>query len=216
MGMHDMFDRYAHHHHHRLADHEAWMRDCAGRSGRAGRFGDDDGESRGGRGGWGGRHGGRFGGRMFGHGDLRLVLLALISEQPRHGYELIRVIEEMFDGAYAPSPGVVYPTLTLLEDMGHASVAVGEGGKKQYTITDEGRAWLEENRDAVDAVMARMQAAAKMASRMAAPMAIREAMHTLRHALSAHPGPWSPAEAKRVLGIIKRAADEIVGGGTPR
>jgi DNA-binding PadR family transcriptional regulator len=153
---------------------------------------------------------------MFGHGDLRLVLLALISEQPRHGYELIRVIEEMFDGAYAPSPGAVYPTLTLLEDMGHASVAVGEGGKKQYTITDEGRAWLEENRPAVDAVMARMQAAAKMASRMAAPMAIREAMHTLRHALSAHPGPWSPAEAKRVLGIIKRAADEIVGGGTPR
>lgn len=212
MRMHDMFDHH-HHHHHRFADSDASIRDCAGRGSR---FGNDDGEGRGGRGSWGGRHGGRFGGRMFGHGDLKLVLLALISEQPRHGYELIRVIEEMFDGAYAPSPGAVYPTLTLLEDMGHASVAVGEGGKKQYTITDEGRAYLEENREAVDAVMARMQAAAKMASRMAAPMALREAMHTLRHALSAHPGPWSPAEAKRVLGIIKRAADEIVGGGTQR
>lgn len=204
-----------HRHHHpfgRHGDHhfdgiEACMH-MAGRHGRrgGGRFGDDGGFR-------GGRHGGRFGGgRVFAHGELKLVLLALIAEEPRHGYELIRTIEEMFDGNYAPSPGAVYPTLTMLEEMGHARVETSEGNKKRYRITAEGSAYLEDNRLAVEAAMTRMEQAAKMFSRMAAPMAIREAMHTLKHALRSHAGPWTPGEARRVLGIIKRAADEILGG----
>lgn len=215
------------HHHRRFFEHADEVLHHHGRHGRFAAFamGDDDGGGRGSRGGrhggrrggrggpHGGRHGDGFGGgRVFGHGDLKLVLLALIAEQPRHGYELIRTIEEMFDGAYAPSPGAVYPTLTMLEEMGYASVELMDGGKKCYTITDAGRGYLEDNRVEVDAVMARMAAAAKMYSRMAAPMAIREAMHTLKHALGARAAPWTPAEAKRVLGIIKRAANEIIGG----
>ena len=113
MGFRHLFDRHhGHHHHHCHEGRDAWAREAIGMGrgrGRGRGFGDNEGE-----GGWGGM-GGRFrGGRVFGHGDLKLILLALIAEQPRHGYELIRTIEEMFDGAYAPSPGAVYPTLTLL------------------------------------------------------------------------------------------------------
>lgn len=207
--MHPRFSGFGRHHHHPFHDDFDQVMQAAGRRGGRhggrGPFGDHDDD------GFGGPRG-RFGGRVFRHGELKLVLLALIAEQPRHGYELIRNIEDMFDGAYAPSPGAVYPTLTMLEEMGYASVETGDGGKKRYLITDEGRAYLEENRTAVEAAMARMEQAAKMFSRMAAPMAIREAMHALRHALRHHPGPWTPGEAKRVLGIIKRAADEILAG----
>ncbi|HET6586938.1 MAG TPA: PadR family transcriptional regulator, partial [Oleiagrimonas sp.] len=173
--------------------------------GRFGGFGDGEGGFRG------GHRGGRFGGgRVFAHGELKLVLLALIAEHPRHGYELIRTIEEMFDGNYAPSPGAVYPTLTMLEEMDYASVEAGDGGKKRYRITDAGKGFLKENKTSVDAAMARMEQASKMYARMAAPMAIREAVHTLRHALRAH--PWTPGEAKRVVAIIKHAARDIVDG----
>ncbi len=101
------------------------------------------------RGGRGGRGGGEDGPRgrrrMFESGELRLVLLKLIADQPRHGYELIKAIEEMTEGHYAPSPGVVYPTLTLLEDMGHIAAAKSDDSKKVYEATDEGRAHLAEN-----------------------------------------------------------------------
>ena len=206
MGFRHCFDRYHHHHH---EGRDAWAREAMGMGrGRGfGRgFGDD--ESFGGRDGMGGRF---RGGRVFGHGDLKLILLALIAEQPRHGYELIRTIEEMFDGAYAPSPGAVYPTLTLLEEMGHASVESGDG-KKLYAVTEEGKAFLAANKEAVDAVMSRMQHTAKMFARAAAPMALREAMHSLKRALFMHGGPWNAAEVKRVLGIIQKAADEIAQG----
>ena len=206
MGFRHCFDRYHHHHH---EGRDAWAREAMGMGrGRGfGRgFGDD--ESFGGRDGMGGRF---RGGRVFGPGDLKLILLALIAEQPRHGYELIRTIEEMFDGAYAPSPGAVYPTLTLLEEMGHASVESGDG-KKLYAVTDEGKAFLAANKDAVDAVMSRMQHTAQMFARAAAPMALREAMHSLKRALFMHGGPWSAAEVKRVLGIIRKAADDIAQG----
>jgi DNA-binding PadR family transcriptional regulator len=214
MGFRHFFEH--HHHHHSRHGHcrdgfegrEAWAREAMGIGrGRSRRgFGDDEGE-----GGWGGM-GGRFrGGRMFGHGDLKLILLALIAEQPRHGYDLIRTIEEMFDGAYAPSPGAVYPTLTLLEELGHASVQ-SDDGKKLYTITEEGKAFLAENKEAVDAVMSRMEQTAKMFARAAAPMALREAMHNLKRALFMHGGPWNTEEVKRIVDIIKRAVDEIIKG----
>ncbi len=209
MGFRHFFDRHHHHDHHRHHEgREAFIREAMGigRGRGFGRgFGDDEGQGFGGM-------GGRFrGGRVFGHGDLKLILLALIGEQPRHGYELIRTIEEMFDGAYAPSPGAVYPTLTLLEELGHASVTSSDG-KKCYAITDEGKAFLAANKDAVDAVMSRMEATAKMFARAAAPMALREAMHNLKRALFMHGGPWNAAEVKRVRDIIQKAADEIAKG----
>ena len=95
-------------------------------------------------------------GRMFEQGDLRYVVLRLLEEKPRHGYEIIKALEEKFGGAYAPSPGTVYPTLQLLEDLGYAKVVEGNEGKKVYEITDAGRAHLAENRDAVDTIFERI------------------------------------------------------------
>src|SRR6202161_3312143 len=107
--------------------------------------------------GWGGR-GGRHGRsrRMFDSGELRLVLLKLIADQPRHGYDLIRAIEEMTDGAYAPSPGVVYPTLTMLQDMGLIEEQAAEGARKAFAATAEGRAHLAEREEEVAALIERL------------------------------------------------------------
>ena len=120
--------------------------------------------------GWGGRHGLGGGdmvraGRMLAQGDLRLIALALIAEQPRHGYEIIKVLEDKTAGWYSPSPGIVYPTLTYLEEAGYVT-AQTEGTKKLYTITAEGRAHLEDNRDFVDAVLERLAAIGEKVSRM--------------------------------------------------
>jgi DNA-binding PadR family transcriptional regulator len=89
-----------------------------------------------------------------------LVILNLIAEKPRHGYEIIKAIEEQVGGAYSPSPGVIYPTLTLLEELGHVTVSLGDGAKKSHAITAEGRAYLDAHRSAVDALLARMAEAA--------------------------------------------------------
>ncbi|MBV9879398.1 MAG: PadR family transcriptional regulator [Gemmatirosa sp.] len=129
---------------------------CADRRGEFD-FGDFFGVFGGGRprGGPGG-HGGRRG-RMFEQGDLRLVVLRLLAEKPRHGYEIIKALEEQSGGMYAPSPGAVYPTLQLLEELGYAR-SVDEGnGRKMYEITDEGRAHLAEHRSAADDVFDRVR-----------------------------------------------------------
>ena len=159
------------------------------------------------------RGGGRRGGsRMFGHGDLKLLLLALIEQQARHGYELIRIIEDMFHGQYSPSPGAIYPTLTMLEELGYAEVTNEQGGRKLYAITDAGRAYLDENREAVDAVTKRTEHSARMAAKMAAPMAVRKAMHALKHALLMRGSDWNKAEAERIAEILDRAASDIAAG----
>ena len=106
--------------------------------------------------GW-GRGGPR--GRVFDQGDLRFVVLQLIAERPRHGYEIIKAIEDQLGGAYSPSPGVVYPTLTFLEELGYVTVAPAEGGKKLYAITPEGEAFLAENAKTVGAINERMSEA---------------------------------------------------------
>ena len=103
-----------------------------------------------------GRGGPFRGGRMFEQGDLKYVILQLLEEKPRHGYEIIKALEERFGGMYSPSAGTVYPTLTLLEDLGYARVSVEEGGKKIYSITDEGKAYLSTNRSAVDDIFDRI------------------------------------------------------------
>ncbi len=156
----------------------------------------------------------RGGGRVFGPGDLKLLLLGLIEQQPRHGYELIRIIEDMFHGQYSPSPGAIYPTLTMLEEMGHAEAQAEAGGRKLYAITDAGRAYLEENREAVEAATARVERSARLAARMAPPQAVRKAMRALRHALFLRGADGlDGAEAKRIAAILERAAAEIAGRG---
>src|SRR4051794_18634727 len=105
--------------------------------------------------GWGRRR--RRGRRMFESGELRLVLLKLIADEPRHGYDLIRAIEDLTGGEYAPSPGVVYPTLTLLQDMNLIEEAPGEGPRKPFQVTQEGRAYLEERAEEVEALLDRLR-----------------------------------------------------------
>jgi DNA-binding PadR family transcriptional regulator len=106
----------------------------------------------------GGRGRGGFGGgafrvgKMLADGDLRLIVLALLESGPRHGYDIIKALEEKSSGIYSPSPGVVYPTLTFLEEAGYATAAT-EGNKKVYAITDAGRTYLGENREAVETIL---------------------------------------------------------------
>ena len=147
-----------------------------GRFGRwRGGHGRDDGDGTGGRFG----HGRR---RLFDADSLRLMLLKLMSDAPRHGYDLIREIESLSGGSYAPSPGVVYPSLTLLTDMGFAAEQAGDGSRKLFAVTEAGTAHLAEHRDRLDAALARLAALAQQAERVdAAP--IRRAMTNLRTAL---------------------------------
>ena len=95
-------------------------------------------------------------GRVFEQGDLKYVILRLLAEKPRHGYEIIKELEDRFGGAYAPSPGTVYPTLTMLEDLGYARATQEEGGKKIYEITPEGKVYLEQNKSTVDDIFDRI------------------------------------------------------------
>jgi DNA-binding PadR family transcriptional regulator len=120
---------------------------------------------------------------MFEGGELRLVLLKLIADEPRHGYDLIRAIEELTGGEYAPSPGVVYPTLTLLQDMGLVEEAAVEGPRKPFQATDEGRAHLEERSEEVEALFERLEEIKPRSENMAGP-AIGRAVKNLMTALS--------------------------------
>ena len=179
----------------------------------------------------GGRHGmgGNFGGddmmragRMLAQGDLRLLALALIAEQPRHGYEIIKVLEEKTAGWYAPSPGIVYPTLTYLEEAGYVT-AQAEGAKKLYTITDDGRVYLEDNRDFVDAVLERLAAVGERAGRMRrhgseereedrdgprVSRLVRAALDNLREVAAERLKNDAEAEAK-VVDVLARAAADL-------
>jgi DNA-binding PadR family transcriptional regulator len=177
----------------------------------------------------GGRHGRGFGGhdldggdmrragRMLAQGDLRLLALALIAEQPRHGYEIIKVLEDKTAGWYAPSPGIVYPTLTYLEEAGYVT-AEASGAKKRYTITDEGRAYLEDNRDFVDAVLERLQAVGERvrtrrseddeARGPRVPRLVRAALENLREVAAERLKGDAEAEPK-VVDILARAAADL-------
>jgi DNA-binding PadR family transcriptional regulator len=153
----------------------------------------------------------RSAGRVFGPGDLRLILLALIAEKPRYGYELIKEVEHKFDGTYSPSPGSVYPTLTLLEEIGHARVVSREGAKRLFEITAEGREFLAENKPDLDGITARMGFAVRAMAESSPPSIIFQAMHTLQAALLFHCGEWSEKEARRVSDILDAAAEAIGG-----
>lgn len=149
------------------------------------RGGGERGGMRGGRFSFGWEFDGEEGGRrrrVFDGGELRLVLLKLIGDEPRHGYDLIRAIEELTGGAYAPSPGVVYPTITLLGDMDLIEEKSTEGARKIFAITDAGRAHLAERQADVDVLLARLAGLAEMRGRMDA-MPLKRAMHNLRNVL---------------------------------
>ena len=182
-----------------------------GRRGMRSGAGEDSREERGRRMGRGpfGRGGG---GRVFGPGDLRLVLLAMIEGKPRHGYELIKELEQKFGGGYAPSPGSVYPTLTLLEELEHVRSSSSEGTKRLFEITEEGRKYLRENEAALKSAMARMEMAARAVSGESPPEDLHHAMHTLKAALMFHRGGWDAKETERVRKLIEDAADAISRG----
>lgn len=156
----------------------------------------------------GGGRGGRR--RMFDGGELKLVLLKLIADEPRHGYELIRAIEEITSGVYAPSPGVVYPTLTLLDEMGLTQEQVSEGAKKRFAVTEAGAMHIEENREAVEALMARLAAVGAHRERTdAAP--VRRAMGNLRQVLQDRlgRGDLSDETLHDVVALIDGVAQKI-------
>ncbi len=181
---------------------------------------------RGGRGGWGG---GAFRvGKMLADGDLRLIVLALLAEGPRHGYEIIKALEEKSSGVYSPSPGVVYPTLTYLEEVGYAT-ALAEGSKKVYSITDSGRTYLEQNREVADMAISGIE---KFGKKMAQARAwwegqrrgeehaapdrdipgvipeVNDARRELKAAI-AEKLEASEAEQQRVAAVLRKAAEDI-------
>ncbi len=150
-------------------------------------------------------HHGRHG-RPFDYGELRLLVLAMTAEQPRHGYELIRVIEERMGGSYSPSPGVIYPTLSWLEDMGYASVEEG-GGRKRYSLTSEGKAFLTANRVAADELLSR-GSLVDNTLRRGEPAPVTRAMENLKMALRLRlrSGPLDQTTAEKIGGALDAAA----------
>jgi DNA-binding PadR family transcriptional regulator len=146
---------------------------------------------------------------MFEGGELRLVLLKLIADEPRHGYDLIRAVEEMTGGEYAPSPGVVYPTLTLLQDMGLIEEAPGEGPRKPFQVTDEGRQYLDERAEEIEALLERLEDL-KPRHSDAGP-AIGRAVKNLMTALSHRVGRdgFNDDLLHEIAGVLDEAAQKI-------
>ncbi|PBQ14512.1 PadR family transcriptional regulator [Pseudomonas congelans] len=161
-----------------------------------------------------GRERGGRGPRVFAPGDLKLLLLALIAEQPAHGYDLIRKIEGLFEGAYCPSPGVIYPTLTFLEES-EMVIGDAQAGKKLYTVTDAGRQSLEDQAVALEGVRMRVDVSKRSLRGHDRPPEIHEAVHNLRHALQMHHGRWSPEEILRVSELLNSTAKAVVDGPQP-
>jgi DNA-binding PadR family transcriptional regulator len=150
------------------------------------------------------------GGRRFGRGDLKYVILDLLKDQPRHGYDIIRALEERFHGFYSPSPGSVYPTLQLLEDQGYVT-STEQDGKRIYSITEEGRRFLHERAEAVEDVR----------SRMAGPWGmkftpeLRDLADEMRQigqmlfAQGAHGALGDPEKVRQLRQVVSRARSEM-------
>ncbi|MDO7899588.1 PadR family transcriptional regulator [Pseudomonas citrulli] len=158
-----------------------------------------------------GRERGGRGPRVFAAGELKLLLLALIAEKPCHGYELIRQIEAMFDGAYTPSPGVIYPTLTQLE-MGKMVIRDAEGGKKRYSASDAGRLYLRDQAEALESMRVRIEASKRVLREQGRPAEIHEAVVNLRRALQMHQARWNPEEILRIRDLLNETANAIIDG----
>jgi DNA-binding PadR family transcriptional regulator len=163
----------------------------------------------GGRHGW-GRHGHGGGRRMFEQGDLRFLILSLIAEKSSYGYELIKTIEERTGGAYAPSPGVVYPLLTMLEEMGFVTLTAEDGGKKLYAITDDGRAELEKNKETLEHINTHVDGVRERSVGGRSPQIMR-AIQNFRTALHLRMerGPLTDEQAQTIAAAIDAAAQTI-------
>jgi DNA-binding PadR family transcriptional regulator len=167
-----------------------------------------------------GRGGGRFRRRLLGAADLQLIILALLEEKPRHGYEIIKAVEDRSSGYYSPSAGIVYPALTYLADLGHTSAEL-DGAKKLHTLTDSGRAQVAQNRERIAALFEELAAIGR---RFAAvePLAgnaagepgvtgadpLAELFRDLKAVLF-DAGQADAAERARVIAILQRAIAEI-------
>lgn len=163
---------------------------------------------RGGRSGMGGGGGEFRVGRMLAQGDLKLIALALIEQQPRHGYDIIKIFEEKTAGLYAPSPGVVYPTLTYLEEVGHVTSQT-EGAKRLYAITAEGRAFLEENRGLAEAVLDRLAAFGARAMMAQETRYDAGALSSLPPLVEAALANLRAAAGKKLMGDIEAEAEVV-------
>jgi DNA-binding PadR family transcriptional regulator len=205
-------------HKHRWDCGEGGRRFVAMRGGRGFSFGPggfhfEFGDGPGGR----GRGGPRGRRRMFEGGELRLVLLKLIADEPRHGYELIKAVEDMTGGDYAPSPGIVYPTLTMLEDMGLIAEKKSKDSKKIFEATSEGHTHLEENSDEVDELIERLEEAGSHRRKSHRPemgRAVGNLMTALKNRV-AHEG-WNEALLHEVIDILDEAAQRIERAKGPR
>jgi DNA-binding PadR family transcriptional regulator len=157
--------------------------------------------------GFGGGEGGRRRRRLFDQGELRLVILQAISEKSRYGYEIIKALEEQLKGAYSPSPGIVYPTLTLLEELGYVTVTNREDGKKIHSITPEGVVYLEANKEALAATFQRI---AQTLNEQPAPQIVR-AMENLKFALRLRlaQGPLAAADIEHIAAALDKAALQV-------
>ena len=142
--------------------------------------------------------------KMFDAGAMRYVVLQLIAEKPRHGYEIIKELETLTGGSYSPSPGAIYPLLSMLLDLGHVA-ATADGNKKLHAITPEGEAFLAENRQFVDAILARLAEPDEHRD------VLRNLMHELKHAAvtQARAANHSPERLEQIRAILSRATADI-------
>ena len=152
----------------------------------------------------------RRSGRVAGPGDIKLLLLSLLADEPRHGYELIRMIEEMTGGAYVPSPGVIYPTLALLEEEELLKLqAQQEEGKKRYAMTAAGRKFLAQNAAQLEGLTARMKLDVRARAGGRLPMEVEQALRTFKHAMRLGSGGWNDVKTARVVQAIQAAVKAL-------
>ncbi len=193
---------------HACGRRQAWF--AARSAGRHGRPFDE---------GFGGFGHGRFGygsggrERLFDSGELKLVILKLLGEQPSYGYQLMKAMEERLSGGYTPSAGVIYPTLTLLEEEGLAASSISEGNKKVYSLTDEGRQFVEANKERIGEVFERIEAVGERFERRRSPELL-EAFANLRHAVMGR--MWrrsiTSEQVRKIAEIVNAAARSIEEG----
>ncbi|AEW75313.1 YqjI [Enterobacter ludwigii] len=148
--------------------------------------------------------------RFFGHGDLRLVILDILTHNASHGYELIKAIENMTQGNYTPSPGVIYPTLDYLQDQTYITITEEENGRKRIAITVAGQQWLDENQEQLAQIQARIKARSVGFQLRKNPQ-MKRALDNFKAVLDlkVNQGELSDAQLKQIIGVIDRAALEI-------
>jgi DNA-binding PadR family transcriptional regulator len=198
-------------HHHGCGSQREWIE--ARFAGRHGRPSDELDERFGAFGGGHGRFGRGIGGgrdRMFDAGELKLVILKLLSDQPSYGYQLIKALEERLAGGYSPSAGVIYPTLTMLEEEGLATSSLSDNNKKVYSLTAEGQQYLEANKERIGELFVRIEAVGERFQRRRSPELMKAFMN-LRHAVIERMGRRNvkPEQVRKIVEAVNAAAKAI-------